>query len=101
MKEVHSQNCPLCVNPAQYEFADYENRKHFLCSNCTEFQISVRCEFRVAKAPPEWRADLARMAREHPEGTALVITLPSGQREEGVAYSALSAEYVKKMDLPR
>ena len=101
MKEIYSGNCPLCGNPAEYQFADYENRKHFRCANCSEFQISTRCQFRVAKGPAEWRSSLAKMARQHPEGATLVMTVPGGQRDEGVAYSSLSAEYVRNGELPK
>jgi hypothetical protein len=95
MKHAHSQNCPLCGNLAEYHFADYENRKHFLCSNCTQFQISKRAEFRVAKGPTQWRAGLARLAAKHPNGHTLVITIPTGDD-----HRALKDEYIENSQLP-
>jgi hypothetical protein len=100
-KPVHAQKCPLCENPAEFHFADYENRKHFRCAICTEFQISVRAEARVAKGPSEWRTGLSALAKKRPEGFTLVITIPNGARTEGTAYQALADEYVKNSDLPR
>jgi len=98
---LHAEKCPLCANPAEFHFADFENRKHFRCAKCTEFQISVRAEKRLAKSPAVWKANLSAMARKRPEGFALVITIPVGAPPEGVAYPALADEYVKNHDLPR
>lgn len=95
MKETHSQHCPLCGNPAEYCFADYENRKHFACSNCTQFQISKRAESLISKGPKDWRSGLARLAATHPEEHTLVITVPSGNQN-----AALKDEYVKNTELP-
>jgi hypothetical protein len=100
MTPTQSQNCPLCTNPAEYEFVDFQNRKHFLCANCTEFQISTRAETRLTNGPAEWKAGLAKLAKAHPVGSTLVITLPSGPRPEGIAYPALVDEYVKNSELP-
>jgi hypothetical protein len=100
-KPSHAQKCPLCANPAEFHYADYENRKHFRCSTCTEFQISVRAETRLAKAPPEWKAGLSARAKKRPHGYTLVITIPSGPRPEGTGYQALTDEYLRNADLPR
>ena len=100
-KPLHSQDCPFCANPAEYQFVDYENRKHFTCANCTEFQISVRAENRLSKAPVEWKSNLAKLAKQHKDGHTLVVTLPSGPWEEGVSYPALIDQYVLNSELPQ
>lgn len=78
MAQSQSQDCPLCSKPAEYRFADFENRKHFICSNCTEFQISINAEKRLSRSPAAWIVGLGQRAREHPEDSTLVITLPGG-----------------------
>jgi hypothetical protein len=100
MKETHIQQCPLCLGEAQYRFVDADNRKYFRCPSCTEFQISVRAEERLASTP-QWRSDYAEMSRKHPNGFTLTVLLPTGPKEPGVAIPALVGEYVKDDDLPR
>jgi len=92
-KPIHAQKCPLCANPAEFHLADYENRKHFRCAICTEFQISVRAENRLEKAPAAWKAGLSDRAKNRPDGFTLLITIPSGPRPEGTGYQALADEY--------
>jgi hypothetical protein len=99
-KEVHSQDCPLCSNPAEFRFVDYENRKHFVCANCTEFQISVRAEIRVLKGPEGWKVELSKLAKGRPEGCTLVVTLPNAHQLENSPNQSLVDEYVKNSDLP-
>jgi len=100
MTPTRSQNCPLCSNPAEYELVDHASRKQFFCINCTEFQISRRAETRLAKSPAQWKESLAKLAKAHPKGSSLVITVPTGPRPEGMAYQALVDEYVKNSALP-
>jgi hypothetical protein len=86
--------------PAEFRLVDYENRKHFLCGACTEFQISVRAETRLGKAPAVWKTSLSALAKNRPDGFTLVITIPSGPRPDDEVYAALADEYVKNFDLP-
>jgi hypothetical protein len=101
MKTIHTQSCPLCGNGAEYQFVDYDNRKHFRCRTCTEFQISVRAEQRLAESIPQWRADYSAKARQALEGFTLVITIPNTPKQEGVANPALIGEFVSNSELPR
>ena len=100
MNQTESQNCPLCSNPAEYSAVDRGNRKHFYCSNCTQFQVSRGAENRLAKSPLEWKLGLSRLAQGHPENSTLVITLPSGPATKGIANPALAHEYVENSKLP-
>ena len=100
MKETHSQPCPLCQQEAKYRFVDADNRKYFHCSSCSDFQISVRAETRLASAP-DWQQNYADMAWRHPEGFTLTVLLPTGPKEPGVATPALVGEFVKDSELPR
>jgi hypothetical protein len=83
MGQTESQNCPLCFNPAEYSAVDRGNRKHFYCSNCTQFQVSRGAENRLAKSSIEWKVGLSKLAKDHLKGSTLVITLPRGPTEDG------------------
>jgi hypothetical protein len=100
-KPIHSATCPLCGTPAEFQFADYENRKNFRCSACMEFQISVRAEVRLKKSPAQWRSALSNLARKHPEDFTLVITIPTGPPADGTVLPTLADEYVENSKLPR
>lgn len=99
MTQTESQNCPLCANPAEYYPADRGNRKHFLCSNCTQYQISRGAETRLQRSPTEWKLKFSLLAKNNPSGCTLVITLPAGPPEEGIANPALAHEYVENSKL--
>ena len=100
MKPFNDHRCPLCQNAAKFKYADFENRKHFLCDNCTEFQISTRAEKRLAESIPEWRSQYSEMAKRAKDDHVLVITLPTEPKHEGVANPALVGNYVLRRDLP-
>lgn len=100
MKPLEDQTCPLCQKAAKFRLADYDNRKHFLCDHCTEFQISTGAEKRLAESIPEWRSQYSEMAKRAKDDHVLVITLPSGPKQEGVANPALVGAYVLRKDLP-
>ena len=99
MRQIHNQGCPLCSCAAEFQFADYENRKHFRCTNCTEFVISVRAEERLADSIPQWRSQYSEMAKKSNEEKILVITIPSVQKQEGVANPAIQGEFVLRSTL--
>lgn len=96
---TRAQDCPLCGNDAEYYLVDRQLRKHFLCGNCTQFQISVDAEARVTTAPSEWRSSLSTMAKAHPKGATLVIACPATQAAAQDS-AALSHEYVENSKLP-
>src|SRR5882672_3310317 len=50
-KETQHQRCPLCANPAEYRWADSKNTKHFYCTHCGQFEISVEAQKRLEKGP--------------------------------------------------
>ncbi|MGH9958622.1 MAG: hypothetical protein ACREBC_16075 [Pyrinomonadaceae bacterium] len=99
-RPIQDQECPLCAKSARFHFADFDNRKHFLCDQCIEFQISVAAEKRLGESIPEWRARLSKRARRAPKDQVLIITLPSGPHDESMAYPALKDEYVLRQELP-
>jgi len=101
MPEIHDQHCPLCHKPAKYEDAERGNRKHFLCDNCTEFQISDGAERRLAHSISQWSAQLSERARQAPEDHVLVITLSSAPKQKDVANPTLDHEYVPRSKVPR
>lgn len=97
MESEQTQACPFCQTTARFVFVDRNNRKHFSCSHCTEFQISVGAEARVATSIPQWRAQLSEMARRGNEEKILVVTLPpAGQKQEGAANPALETVFVPR-----
>ena len=89
------QACPLCGNDADYGTADMQNRKHFFCGTCTEFQISTHARGQVEESTPQRRAELSKLAREHPEGKTLVILLRPTADGGG-----LDVRYVLNSELP-
>lgn len=101
MKETTKQDCPLCSTPAEYYLVDYDKCKYFRCPKCGLFQISLRAEKVLFKAPQQWRDSYALKASEAPEGHALVIRVPLPSHEPGVASAALSGAHVPMSDLPR
>lgn len=101
MKPLQDQHCPLCEKPAQFRFADYDNQKHFYCSHCTEFRITVGAEKRLAESIPEWRTQFSEKARSAKEDNLWVVTLPPGPKQHDVASEALIGSYLFRKDLPR
>lgn len=98
MKATHSAPCPLCGIDAQYYPVDRGRRKHFLCANCTQFQISLTAEQALASADMESRARLAERAKAHPQGETLVVTFEASGEEGN--HSAIQHEYAENSRLP-
>ena len=73
------QDCPLCGDDAEYYIVDGQSRKHFLCSNCTQFQISVEAEARVARAPARKLKEAARAAGTVPLRDAAMALVEAGE----------------------
>lgn len=102
MKEEQTQDCPFCQKAAKFIFVDYGNRKYFSCDHCTEFQISIGAETRVANSIPQWHTQLSELARRGNDEKILVITLPPpGQKQDGVANQALETVFVHRAKLPQ
>ncbi|MGQ0749996.1 MAG: hypothetical protein ACT4PS_05620, partial [Betaproteobacteria bacterium] len=97
--DTRSQDCPLCGNDAEYYFVDGQTRKHFLCSNCTQFQISVDAEGRLKCGPADWRSNLSQLSRAHPQGATLVIVRPAAASAAQDS-TAPAHEYVENSQLP-
>lgn len=93
MKAIHAHKCPLCETPAQFQFQDYENKKHFRCSTCKEYVVSVRAEIRLASSPQQWRQGLSKLAQTAPEEKILVITMPPVHRQGN---EAIHHEYLPR-----
>jgi hypothetical protein len=94
-KDTYHQRCPLCSIPAEYRVVD-KNSKHFYCTNCSQFRISVAAEKRLEQGPTNWKTRFCKMALDHPSGQMLVITLP-----EDKGYTALFHQYVKISELSK
>jgi len=92
-KETQQQRCPLCANPAEYRCVDIKNR-HFYCTHCSQFQISVDAQKRLEKGPNHQKLTLSHLAREHPYRYTLVIIL-----SEHKDLVSLSHKYVKDSEL--
>ena len=100
MKTIHTQICPFCGVEAEYQLVDHNNAKHFRCGTCTEFQISMEAEKRLGQSP-RWRPEYSAKAKQAPDGFALVITVPSTPKREGIANPAIVGEYVSYPDLSK
>ena len=92
--ETQQQRCPLCATPAEYRWVDPKNTKHFYCTHCGQFQISVDAQKHLEKGPTIRKIALSKMAREHPYGYTLVIA-----RQEDKELVSLSHKYVKNTEL--
>jgi hypothetical protein len=102
MTTTQDQDCPLCQTPAKFKFVDAGNRKHFICPLCTDFQISIGAETRLSSSIQEWRTQYSEMARSGNDEKILVIRLPpGGQRQEGVAITALTGDLVFRAKSPQ
>jgi hypothetical protein len=99
MRPEHSQDCPLCGQPAHYILVDYSNRKYFHCPNCTFFQISRRAEQLVLVAPAEIRDGMSALAKSAEEGSALLIRMPSMTPQSGPRPD-IETVYVARSELP-
>jgi hypothetical protein len=73
--------------------------KAIQCPTCGFFHISVDAERHLAKSSQERRDDLARTARDAPDGYVLVIRIPD--RHENKDGRALDEEYVRRSDLSK
>ena len=100
LTQSQSQNCVLCLGPADFVWADGGTRKHFFCLRCMEYQITVTAEKRLAASPAEWRKPFSDKAKSLKGDPVLVITVPSGPRSEGTAYAALRGELIPSANLP-
>jgi hypothetical protein len=99
MKEIHNQDCPLCSGSAEFQFVDYENRKHFRCKSCIEFVISVRAEERLADSVQQWRHQYAETAKKSNKEEIFVITIPSVVKQKDVANPAIQGAFVLRSTL--
>jgi hypothetical protein len=95
-KEPQEQRCPLCANLAEYRWVDSRNTRHFYCTHCGQFQISVDAQKRLEKGTNHRKLTLSQMAREHPYRYTLVIALP-----EDKTLLSLTHKYVRNCELPQ
>lgn len=91
MQKIQEQDCPLCGTPAEFEYRDSENRKHFWCKKCVRFEISRRAESRLGSSTLEWRSQCSEKAQNSNEKYIWVITSP---RQEDIVNAELHGEYV-------
>jgi len=77
MSSCVTQACPFCAQPARFHFADYENRKHFFCETCTEFEISRYAENVASTASAEWKSSNSTAAQKAPKGSYYRLMRPA------------------------
>jgi len=99
VQKIHNQDCPLCSGSAEFQFIDYENRKHFRCKNCIEFVMSVRAEGRLANSIQQWRHQYSEMAKKSNQEKIFVITIPSIVKQDGVANAEIQGEFILRSTL--
>ena len=94
MKDVISQNCPLCSSCAVFYFVDFDERKYFKCPTCLKFLITRRAENDIKNASNEWRDNLSGISRNAPQGSTIDISVKLNTTEN---YSeTISYEYIQK-----
>ena len=98
MSKAINQDCPLCGRPAHFFFRDYENRKHFFCDHCTEFELSRYAEDVILKSAGTWQAEASKAARNAPAGEYYCLTKPTGDILPINTNSDLVGRYVKRPD---
>lgn len=98
MSNAIDQDCPLCGRPAHYFSKDYDNRKHFFCGHCTEFELSRYAEDCLLKSAGPWQEAASQEARNAPEGTYYCLTRPTGDILPIDANAELVGRYVKRPD---
>lgn len=101
MPDVNNQNCPLCDNPADFEYRDHKNRKHFYCGTCVEFQISRIAEKRLASSVVGWRSIYSGKAKKSDGVSVLVILSSNVKNPKVMAKEVLHGEYVHRSALPK
>ena len=99
--QIHEQTCPLCGNSAQFQFLDFNNRKHFRCSICSEYIVSVRAEKRLLESISQWRESYSALAMKSVDGKILVITVPSIHKAQGTGNEALQGEFLPRSEVVR
>jgi len=101
MREIVKQQCPLCAEPAEYYLVDYGICKYYRCPKCGLFQITIKAEERLLKAPQAWRDNYAIMAQRAGEDKALVIRCSSVTPQSEGAEVAIQAKFVARSRLPQ
>lgn len=67
-------SCPLCGTEATSEAFDFTHRHFIKCPSCSEFVITETALRRLAKAPQNWRDQLAAAAKAAPPDQVLEIS---------------------------
>lgn len=86
----------MCGAPARFYPEDYENRKHFFCNHCTEFELSRYAEEVITKSEGIWQAAASKAAREAPPGTFYRLTRPLSHQIGIPTTADLVGSYVKR-----
>lgn len=97
MREIFTQDCPLCALKAEYYFIDYGNSKYFKCPFCTYFQITRHAEKNLCQSTQEWRDNCALKAKSTPLNYLLVITAPNSSSSD-ILSAVISAEFRPKSE---
>ena len=89
------QKCPLCGTEAEFTRSDFGKRKHFNCSSCSEFIITLSAENRLSTSIPEWRKQMAASAKSSSPDNILEIKTVAIPGKS----SDLVAEYIPRSTL--
>lgn len=95
IKEV----CPLCNRPSRYYYVDQKNRKFFHCEYCTDFQVYIYAEKRLASAPKEWKEQMSKASHDSDHERVLFITYSVDKSQPGNDF-VFRAEFHGRATLP-
>jgi hypothetical protein len=102
MSTAQSEKCLLCDGPAEFFLVDYENRRHFFCDHCTEYQVSRAAKKILSTAPKDWKVELSERARKaNQSNSVLCILMPKPKQIDNVVFQTLSAEPISREDIPK
>lgn len=90
------QQCILCNANAEFLEVDKGNAKHFKCSGCSDYQITIAAERKLEGATRKWLAELSAMARSADHDSLLVIFVPNLNVTSGHAYESVGAELLTR-----
>ena len=93
------ENCPLCNKPSKYYLVDKKNRKFFHCEYCTDFQVYIHAEKRLASTTKEWKEQMSKASHDSDHERVLFITcsFDKSQPEDGYEFHA---EFHDRAKLP-
>lgn len=96
MKPIQDGTCPLCNGSAQFTLVDAGHFKHYLCSKCVKFEISLPAEQMVLGRSSEEREKLSTMAAAAGDAKLLSIRRPIGDEAKDRPQLQFLAELIPR-----